>query len=273
MVKPANWISATGTSPATESPTDAPTIADSAIGMSKTRLGPNRSRAPSVARNTPPLRADVLAEQHDPLVARHLVGEVSRIADSMVMPATTPPRLSAASSATAADDLGACRRARSACDQVVALACARGVGSTTWSRRPPGRPSRERGVDDPLDRASTAASARRGGRRPTAGACAARRGTARSDRAHRHSRELVVGHVARRVVGVGVRAHPVGDELEHVGPSPARRAVHARAWRRAPRARRCRRRARRGCRPPHPWPRTSSAAVCAPSGWRSPSRC
>jgi hypothetical protein len=56
MVKPANWISAIGTRPAAESPTVAPTIADSEIGVSNTRRSPNRSNAPSVARNTPPLR-------------------------------------------------------------------------------------------------------------------------------------------------------------------------------------------------------------------------
>src|SRR5438132_863344 len=52
MVKPPNWISATGTNPAIESPIDAPTMLDSESGVSKTRRSPKRSSAPSVARNT-----------------------------------------------------------------------------------------------------------------------------------------------------------------------------------------------------------------------------
>ena len=39
-LKPANWISATGTSPATDRPTPAPMIADSEIGVSNTRESP-----------------------------------------------------------------------------------------------------------------------------------------------------------------------------------------------------------------------------------------
>src|SRR5918995_5582772 len=53
-MKPENWISATGFSPAAAMPTATPPIASSASGVSITRSGPKRSSSPCVARNTPP---------------------------------------------------------------------------------------------------------------------------------------------------------------------------------------------------------------------------
>src|SRR5919106_5629457 len=54
-MKPENWISATGLSPAAAMPTATPPIASSASGVSITRSRPKRSSSPCVARNTPPL--------------------------------------------------------------------------------------------------------------------------------------------------------------------------------------------------------------------------
>src|SRR5690606_6318990 len=53
-MKPENWISATGFSPAAAIPTATPPIASSASGVSITRSRPKRSSRPWVARNTPP---------------------------------------------------------------------------------------------------------------------------------------------------------------------------------------------------------------------------
>src|SRR5579875_3306445 len=52
-MKSANCISTTGRSPITAAPTPAPTIRDSAIGVSITRSGPNSSSKPSVTLNAP----------------------------------------------------------------------------------------------------------------------------------------------------------------------------------------------------------------------------
>src|SRR5437868_10569404 len=49
-------ISQTGRQPAMQSPTAEPRIPASASGVSTQRSGPNRSRRPAVARNTPPAR-------------------------------------------------------------------------------------------------------------------------------------------------------------------------------------------------------------------------
>ncbi|MNR01068.1 hypothetical protein D3C85_1168620 [compost metagenome] len=54
-MKPWNWNSATGLSPWVAMPTATPAISPSASGVSITRLKPNLSRRPTVARNTPPL--------------------------------------------------------------------------------------------------------------------------------------------------------------------------------------------------------------------------
>ena len=51
-----NWISATGRIPAMAIPKAAPTMPDSATGVSNTRSSPYLSRNPSVIRNTPPVR-------------------------------------------------------------------------------------------------------------------------------------------------------------------------------------------------------------------------
>src|SRR6185436_11798588 len=53
-MKPVNWISATGFSPAAAMPTATPAIAVSASGVSITRSGPKRCWRPAVARKTPP---------------------------------------------------------------------------------------------------------------------------------------------------------------------------------------------------------------------------
>src|SRR5438270_1768875 len=53
-VKPRNWISATGTMPATARPSEAPTMLASASGVSTTREAPNFSTRPLVVRKTPP---------------------------------------------------------------------------------------------------------------------------------------------------------------------------------------------------------------------------
>ncbi len=55
-IKSANWISATGRIPLTESPMAEPTIKLSASGVSKTRASPNSSCNPCVTRKTPPAR-------------------------------------------------------------------------------------------------------------------------------------------------------------------------------------------------------------------------
>src|SRR5438552_14557071 len=54
-MKSANWISATGRRPCRDIPMATPTMPDSASGVSMTRISPNSSRNPAVARNTPPL--------------------------------------------------------------------------------------------------------------------------------------------------------------------------------------------------------------------------
>src|SRR6266540_2531240 len=53
-MKPMNWISATGRRPVSAMPNAVPTMADSASGVSNTRLPPNCACSPSVARKTPP---------------------------------------------------------------------------------------------------------------------------------------------------------------------------------------------------------------------------
>ena len=67
------WNSAIGRQPSIAAPTANPTIVSSAIGVSITRSGPNRSRNPSVTLKAPPYDADVLAEHEDALVALHLL--------------------------------------------------------------------------------------------------------------------------------------------------------------------------------------------------------
>src|ERR1700682_879476 len=55
-MKSANWSSAIGMRPLRAAPMAAPTMADSASGVSSTRASPNRAYRPSVAPNTPPFR-------------------------------------------------------------------------------------------------------------------------------------------------------------------------------------------------------------------------
>ena len=55
--KSENMISAMGRRPVIAAPIAAPTIASSEMGVSRTRSGPNRSRSPTVALNTPPASA------------------------------------------------------------------------------------------------------------------------------------------------------------------------------------------------------------------------
>ena len=55
--KSLNMISAIGRRPFIAAPMTAPMIACSEIGVSRTRLGPNRSSRPSVVLNTPPAAA------------------------------------------------------------------------------------------------------------------------------------------------------------------------------------------------------------------------
>ena len=54
LTKSENCISAIGRRPSTAAPIAQPTIADSASGVSITRLGPNSSMKPSVTLNAPP---------------------------------------------------------------------------------------------------------------------------------------------------------------------------------------------------------------------------
>ena len=54
VMKSAYWNSAIGRNPSMAAPTDMPTIVSSAIGVSITRSGPNRSMNPSVTLNAPP---------------------------------------------------------------------------------------------------------------------------------------------------------------------------------------------------------------------------
>ena len=67
-MKSANWISATGSSPCSAIPIAMPTIPDSASGVSITRSSPNSVHQPVGDPEHAAPRADVLAEQHDPLV-------------------------------------------------------------------------------------------------------------------------------------------------------------------------------------------------------------
>ena len=53
-MKSMNWNSATGRMPVSDAPKAAPTMADSAMGVSMTRSGPKRSMKPSVTLNAPP---------------------------------------------------------------------------------------------------------------------------------------------------------------------------------------------------------------------------
>jgi len=53
-MKSMNWNSATGRMPVSEAPNAAPTMADSAMGVSMTRSGPKRSMNPSVTLKAPP---------------------------------------------------------------------------------------------------------------------------------------------------------------------------------------------------------------------------
>ena len=53
-MKSANWNSTTGRSPMSAAPQASPVKPDSAIGLSMTRRGPNRSRKPLVTLNAPP---------------------------------------------------------------------------------------------------------------------------------------------------------------------------------------------------------------------------
>ena len=232
MVKPPNWISATGTSPATESPTDAPTIADSEIGVSNTRAVAEPSSSAVGGAEHAAVAADVLAEQDDALVARHLVEQ--RVADGRehgharheTPPSSRPSvvgrrRRSGADGARATRDVGALRassRGLSSRGDVVE----RVVGST--SRASAASMMRSSRASTASTRASWSASSHVPGSRE--------HGAEQLDRIARPPLgELVGGHVARRVVGVGVRAHPVGDSSSSVGPSPA--AARARAPRAA----------------------------------------
>ncbi len=54
VMKSANCISATGRRPMMEAPMAAPTMADSARGVSMTRRSPKRSSMPAVTLNAPP---------------------------------------------------------------------------------------------------------------------------------------------------------------------------------------------------------------------------
>ena len=74
-LNPANWISATGTSPATDRPTLAPMMADSEIGVSNTRGVAEPVEQTVGHAEHPAVVADVLAEQDDAFVASHLRGE------------------------------------------------------------------------------------------------------------------------------------------------------------------------------------------------------
>ena len=58
-------ISAIGFKPVIAAPMAAPRIACSAIGVSRTRNGPNFSSRPTVALNTPPAPRDILAQTDD----------------------------------------------------------------------------------------------------------------------------------------------------------------------------------------------------------------
>jgi hypothetical protein len=53
-MKSMNWTSATGRMPTYDAPIAEPTMAASEIGVSMTRLSPNRACSPSVTLNAPP---------------------------------------------------------------------------------------------------------------------------------------------------------------------------------------------------------------------------
>ena len=70
-MKSMNWNSATGRMPVSAAPKAAPTIADSAIGVSITRSGPKRSMNPSVTLKRAAVDADVLAETENSGIPFH----------------------------------------------------------------------------------------------------------------------------------------------------------------------------------------------------------
>ena len=79
-MKSPNMISMIGRRPATAAPNAAPASASSEIGVSNTRSDPNRSWMPGRDREHAALfGGDVLAEEHDRLVALHLLDD--RLAD------------------------------------------------------------------------------------------------------------------------------------------------------------------------------------------------
>ena len=71
-------ISAIGLSPVMAAPMAAPRIACSEIGQSRTRFGPNCSRSPTVALNTPPALATSSPKKITSPIARHLLGDAAR---------------------------------------------------------------------------------------------------------------------------------------------------------------------------------------------------
>ena len=233
MVKPANWISATGTSPATDSPTrraDDRRLRDRRVEHALRAEAVERRRRWRGTRRRSCRRPRRAARHVRRAPSRR--ASVSRIAASMVMLATTatPVSPSGASCGTGrvvghvvgrapSDDLGALRGGRAS------------PAAMTWSSARRGIDlARERAVDDALEpRLDRAPRSRRDVRRPRGPSAAARSRNRSIGSRCRHVLQLVVGDVARGVVGVGVRAHAVGDEPRAAsGPSPAaarRRAV------------------------------------------------
>ncbi len=66
-----NCISATGRMPIRAAPMAAPTMADSEIGVSITRIGPKRSSIPFGNLEGAAVDADILAEDEDAVVLLH----------------------------------------------------------------------------------------------------------------------------------------------------------------------------------------------------------
>ncbi len=76
-MKSENMISAIGFRPVIAAPMAAPRMACSEIGVSRTRSGPNCSVEPTVALKHAARLGDVLAEEHDVVVARHFLRDAA----------------------------------------------------------------------------------------------------------------------------------------------------------------------------------------------------
>ncbi len=170
------------------------------------------------------VRADVLTQEHDALVARHLVED--RLADRRQHGHARHETPSVARRRS----LG-CGRAPTISARCAAVRAS--AVAVTWSSALAGSTTRASAASMMRSSRASTAATRVGvaGVVPETGAFEL--GAEPLDRVARLPvAQLVVGDVARRVVGVGVRAHAVGDDLEQRRAVARGRAPHA------PRARR-----------------------------------